>query len=64
MLLTNRVRPTSAPADRENQAVAAGWKMRYLMRTDSDLAPVRSRADYQMLELDMTMPADTFAPDR
>ncbi len=43
------------------RAVAAGWKQRAHMRVDTDLDPVRSRPDYQMLELDMAIPADPFA---
>jgi hypothetical protein len=39
----------------------AGWKQLAHMRADSDLAPVRSRPEYQMLEQDMAMPAEPFA---
>ena len=46
------------------RAFAAGWKNLAHTRADTDLDPVRSRPDYQMLELDMAMPADPFArPD-
>jgi hypothetical protein len=31
------------------------------MRTDTDLDPSRSRSDFQLLMMDMAMPADPFA---
>ncbi len=43
------------------RAVAAGWKQCAHMRADTDLDPIRTRTDYQMLVLDMAMPADPFA---
>ena len=46
------------------RAVAAGWNNAAHMRVDTDLDPIRSRPDFQMLELDLAMPADPFArPD-
>ena len=46
------------------RAVAAGWNRPAHMRADTDLDPIRSRPDYQMLVLDLAMPADPFArPD-
>jgi eukaryotic-like serine/threonine-protein kinase len=47
------------------RAVAAGWPALALMRTDTDLDPSWSRSDFQLLMMDMAMPADPFArPDR
>ena len=46
------------------RAVAAGWKQLAHMKADSDLDPIRSRPDFQMLMLDMLdldFPADPFA---
>ncbi len=43
------------------RAVAAGWKNLAHTRGDTDIDPLRSRPDYQMLELDMAMPANPFA---
>ncbi|MFI5455097.1 MAG: protein kinase [Isosphaerales bacterium] len=43
------------------RAFAAGWKNLAHTRADTDLDPIRSRPDYQMLELDMAMPADPLA---
>jgi hypothetical protein len=46
------------------RAVAAGWPDVALVRTDTDLDPSRSRSDFQLLMMDMAMPADPFArPD-
>ena len=38
------------------RAVAAGWNQPAHMRADTDLDPIRSRPDFQMLMLDLAMP--------
>jgi serine/threonine-protein kinase len=43
------------------QAAAAGWCNAALMRADPDLAPIRSRPDFQLLVLDMAFPEQPFA---
>ncbi len=43
------------------QAVAAGYVPVGWMRRDRDLAPLRSRPDFQALLLDLAFPADPFA---
>jgi hypothetical protein len=45
-----------------HRAAASGWRNGRWMRTDPDLAPVRSRPDFQMLAADMEFPEDPFAP--
>ena len=46
------------------RAVAAGWSRPDHMRADTDLDPIRSRPDFQMLVLDLAMPDEPFArPD-
>ena len=47
-----------------HRAVAAGFRDPGLMRTDTDLDPIRSRADFQVLFLDVAFPADPFARPR
>jgi serine/threonine-protein kinase len=42
------------------QAAGAGWRNAPWMAADPDLAPIRSRPDYQALLLDMAFPADPF----
>jgi serine/threonine-protein kinase len=42
-------------------AVAAGYRKLDLMRKDADLDPLRSRDDFQLLMMDLAMPADPFA---
>jgi serine/threonine-protein kinase len=42
-------------------AAAAGYRDARWMGNDPDLAPLRSRSDFQMLRLDMAFPADAFA---
>jgi serine/threonine-protein kinase len=44
------------------RAVAAGFRDFDFMRRDTDLDAVRSRADFQMLLLDLAFPAEAFAP--
>jgi serine/threonine-protein kinase len=57
-----------AEADRAmeslRQAVAAGYRNLTVMRTDSDLDPLRSRDDFQALMMDLAMPEDPFAAAR
>jgi serine/threonine-protein kinase len=43
------------------RAVAAGYLNLPHMRTDTDLDPLRSRADFQLLMMDLTFPAEPFA---
>jgi serine/threonine-protein kinase len=43
------------------QAAALGWRDAPALATDPDLAPIRSRPDFQMLKLDVAFPADAFA---
>jgi hypothetical protein len=43
------------------RAVDAGFGYVALLRTEEDLAPLRSRPDFQALLLDMAFPADPFA---
>ncbi len=45
-------------------AFAAGWKQLDHMRVDTDLDPIRSRRDYQMLILDYGFPTNPFGPAR
>ena len=42
------------------RAVAAGYWDVAWMRRDPDLDPLRSRADFQVLLLDLAFPADPF----
>jgi hypothetical protein len=42
-------------------AVAAGYRNVTWMKRDPDLEPLRSRPDFQLLMIDLTMPADPFA---
>jgi serine/threonine-protein kinase len=44
-----------------HQAAAGGWRGVAALRADPDLAPIRSRLDFQMLVLDIAFPADPFA---
>jgi serine/threonine-protein kinase len=44
-----------------HEAVAAGWRNPASMRGDPDLAPLRSRADFQSLVADVEFPAEPFA---
>jgi eukaryotic-like serine/threonine-protein kinase len=54
-----------AEADRAmewlRQAVAAGYRKLSFMRIDSDLEPLRSRTDFQLLMMDLAFPAEPFA---
>jgi serine/threonine-protein kinase len=43
------------------RAIAAGYGNIANMRTDSDLDPLRSRSDFQLLLMDLPFPADPFA---
>ena len=42
------------------RAVAVGFHDLSQMQTDTDLDPLRSRADFQTLMMDLAMPADPF----
>ena len=44
------------------RAVAAGLQDVAFMRQDTDLDPLRSRADFQLLLLDLAFPEDPFEP--
>ena len=46
------------------QAVAAGYRSSAMYRHESALAPLRGRGDFQLLLLDLAMPADAFATAR
>ncbi len=48
--------------ERLRLAIAAGWSQAALMRTDTDLDPIRSRSDFQLLIMDLVWPIDPFAP--
>jgi hypothetical protein len=56
---------SSAAADqamrRLREAVAAGYRNIEWMRRDTDLDPLRSRLDFQLLMMDLAMPDDSFA---
>ena len=43
------------------RAVAAGYQRVEFLRTDPDLAPLRSREDFQRILLDAAFPDDPFA---
>jgi tetratricopeptide (TPR) repeat protein len=43
------------------QAVAAGYRNLERMQRETDLDPLRSRRDFQLLMMDLAMPADSFA---
>jgi hypothetical protein len=45
-------------------AVAAGFRLLAHMRVDTDLDALRDRADFQLLLMDLAMPADPFARTR
>jgi len=44
------------------RAAAAGLREAARMRVDTDLDPIRSRPDFQLLIMDLAFPADPFAP--
>jgi serine/threonine-protein kinase len=44
------------------RAIAGGYRPLKWMRRDPDLDPLRSRPDFQLLMMDLAMPADPFAP--
>jgi serine/threonine-protein kinase len=54
-----------AEADRAmewlRQAVGAGYRKLTILRTDTDLDPLRSRPDFQLLLMDVEFPDDLFA---
>jgi tetratricopeptide (TPR) repeat protein len=43
------------------QAAAGGWRYVEVLRADPELAPIRSRPDFQLLALDMAFPEQPFA---
>jgi eukaryotic-like serine/threonine-protein kinase len=45
-------------------SVGAGWQDLALMRADTELAPIRSRPEFQLLMMDVAFPADPFSKDR
>jgi hypothetical protein len=47
-----------------HQAVAAGYRDLDQLRKDRDLVPLRPRADFQLLMMDVAMPADPLAAAR
>ena len=57
-----------AEADRAmvtlRRAVDGGYRDLAHMRADTDLDPLRGRADFQLLMLDLAMPGDPFAAVR
>ena len=42
------------------RAVAAGWQRAGHMRADTDLDPIRSRPDFQLLMMDLVFPTKPF----
>jgi serine/threonine-protein kinase len=46
------------------QAVAVGWRCPAVYRHEPALAPLRGRDDFQLLMMDLAMPADPFAGGR
>jgi len=48
--------------ERLRRVISAGWSQAALMRFDTDLDPIRSRQDFQLLVMDLGWPADSFAP--
>jgi hypothetical protein len=55
-----------AEADRAihwlRKAIAAGFRNLAWMRNDTDLDSLRSRPDFQLLMMDLALPADPFSP--
>jgi hypothetical protein len=43
------------------QAIAGGYRKPTVLQTDSDLDPLRSRPDFQLLMMDLEFPYDPFA---
>jgi hypothetical protein len=43
------------------QAVAGGYRRLAVLQTDTDLDPLRSRLDFQLLLMDLAFPAEPFA---
>ncbi len=49
--------------ERLRRVIPAGcWSQAALMRIDTDLDPIRSRPDFQLLIIDLVSPIDPFAP--
>jgi hypothetical protein len=59
---------SAAEADRAKdvlrRAVPAGFRKLAVIRTNPDLAPLRARADFQLLLMDLAMPSEPFALPR
>jgi hypothetical protein len=45
-----------------SQAVGMGYRNANAVRTESVLDPLRDRPDFQLLMMDLAMPAEPFAP--
>jgi hypothetical protein len=45
-----------------HRAAVGGFRMLSLIALDHDLDPLRSRAEFQLLVMDLTLPDDPFAP--
>jgi serine/threonine-protein kinase len=62
------ITPAEGPAEGHQamewlqQAVAAGYQKTTMLRTDADLDTLRSRADFQLLLMDVAFPDHPFAP--
>ena len=50
--------------NRLREAVTAGFRDLAHIRTDTDLDPLRSRPDFQLLMMDLAFPAEPFAATR
>jgi tetratricopeptide (TPR) repeat protein len=46
------------------QAIAAGFRDTRALREKQDLDPLRNRADFELLTMDLEFPTDAFAPSR
>ena len=46
------------------RAIDVGFRMAALLRMEEDFAPLRSRADFQALMMDLAFPAEPFAATR
>jgi tetratricopeptide (TPR) repeat protein len=49
--------------DRLRRMASSGFLRLEVLRTSPDLAPLRGRPDFQLLVMDLAMPADPFAPN-
>jgi tetratricopeptide (TPR) repeat protein len=46
------------------EAISAGYRILNIMQSDTDLDALRSRIDFQLLMMDLTIPAEPFASGR